>query len=303
MPDAYDSATSISNYLACPRKYYYNKALGLPSDSGIAAQRGSAFHKALQEFHSPQCEARWLHDAEAAEREYAQCIDRAITEHVRTVRGRLNQKAERRALNALFANYFSSEIVGGEPRTTLATEAGFTWHPLEDVTIQGSIDRILVLDEGHEIIDYKTGGGRSGGMVRRELGLDDSTPLNFQMLIYYFGSMEGEVVDLGRLRPHVVALWYPGDVSKRTGDFRKVRIIAGDNDAGYPKSDTICLDDEQVAERRQAIVATLRDLRAGAFPPTPRHDRYTCLSAWGTGCEYAWVCPGRIEEPEEYEAE
>ena len=303
MTDAYESASSISNYLACPRKYYYGKALGLPSESGIAAKRGSAFHEALAEFHSPEREARWRHDAETAAQMYAECTTRAVAKYVAGVPGKLNQKAERKALSTLFAHYFESEILDAPPRTTLATEAKFTWHPLNDVTVMGYIDRILVLDGGHEIIDYKTGRGHSMGDVVGELGLGASVTQDFQMLIYFFGSQEGEVGDLGQLRPHVVALWYPRDVM-RNGEIRKIRIVDGkDEGAGYPKERTLYLEPGQVAERRAAIVTTLGELRAGAFPPTPRHDSYTCLSAWGTGCEYAWVCPGRIEEPEEYEAQ
>ena len=58
------------------------------------------------------------------------------------------------------------------PRT-VATEVGFTWHPLDDVTIRGWIDRIIVLDDGgHEIVDYKTGkSGLTAGALKKQLGL------------------------------------------------------------------------------------------------------------------------------------
>ena len=77
----------------------------------------------------------------------------------------------------------------------MATEVGFTWHPLDDVTIRGWIDRIIVLDSGgHEIVDYKSGRkGMTQGDLKRQLGLTDEAPRDFQLLIYFFGSKEGDV--------------------------------------------------------------------------------------------------------------
>ena len=244
----------------------------------------------------------WRHDAGLAERLYGECCDAAIEAHLRTVDGELDRRVERSSLRRLFANYYKSEIEGYESPVTAATEARFTWHPLRDVTIRGYIDRIIVVDEGgHEIVDYKTGkSGKTTGELSDDLGITSDVPHDFQLLIYFFGSREGEVDGVPTVDPHVVGLWYPSNLMK--GDqIRKTQIIA--DDGATTRNGPLHLDDDQLEEARGRILTTLEEIHAGDFTPRPRHDGYTCLAAWGKGCDYAWVCPGRIEEPEAYEAE
>jgi superfamily I DNA/RNA helicase len=303
-----DSASSISKFLACPRQYYYSKTLGLRVDSGVAAARGSAFHTALEQFHKPANESRWRHDGALAESMYGEFCEAAIADHLRAVDGALNRRVERDGLKRLFEQYWDSEIDGKIAPRTAATEAAFTWHPLDDVTIRGWIDRIIVLDDGgHEIVDYKSGKrGMSQGELKMQLGLTNAAPRDFQLLIYFFGARDGEVDGLTGVQPELVGLWYPSQVMRRPPGIRKTQIFiegAATSGAPKPKADCTVLDDQELEAAHDRIVATVNEIRAGAYAPTPRHDGYTCLAAWGKGCDYAWVCPGRVEEPEDYEAE
>ncbi len=303
---SHDSASSISKYLACPRQYYYSKTLALRMESGVAAQRGSAFHKALENFHKPANEERWRHNPALAVSMYREFCDAATESHVRTVDGELNRLVERAGLKKLFANYWESEIEDKTVPRTAATEASFTWHPLDDVTIRGWIDRIIVLDGGgHEIVDYKSGkSGMAAGELSKRLGLDGEVPHDFQLLIYFFGSREGDVTGLEHVDPQVVGLWYPAKVMKQPPGIRKTQIAVEGacGPGGMPlKKDTIRLDDDDLADARARIVATVEEIRAGAYVPLPRHNDYTCTAEWGNGCDYAWVCPGRLDEPEDYD--
>lgn len=307
-PGSHDSSSSITNFLACPRRYYYSKTLGLRTESGVAAARGSAFHTALENFHKPENEERWRHNPPLAERMYREFCEAATADHVRSVDGALNRRVERDSLTRLFKQYWDSELEGKTSPRTAATEVGFTWHPLEDVTIRGWIDRIIVLDEGgHEIVDYKTGKtGLSQEQLRKQLGLEDDPPRDFQLLIYLFGAREGDVEGLSDVQPQVVGLWYPSNVMKKPLRIRKTRIVVDDGSTGSgtsSRSDPTALDEADLHAARAKIVDTVQEVRAGAYAPTPRHDGYTCLAMWGKGCDYAWVCPGRVEEPEEYEAQ
>ena len=308
---SHDSSSSITRFLACPRQYYYSSALGMHMESGIAAARGTAFHRALENFHEPENESRWRHDPALMHRMYREFSEAAIEVHLESVEGSLSRRVERDGLNRLFRQYWTSEIGEREVPRTVATEVQFTWHPLADVTIRGWIDRIILLDDGgHEIVDYKTGRkGLSQGDLEKHLGLTDAAPRDFQLLIYFFGSRDGEVDGLTALRPRVVGLWYPGEMmgGKRDPRIRKTRLIVGASaapNAGKPsRTAPTRVDDHQLAAGQARIVATVAEIRAGTFSPSPRHDGYTCLATWGKGCDYAWVCPGRVEEPEGYEAE
>jgi hypothetical protein len=226
----------------------------------------------------------------------------AIEDHLRTVDGVLNRRVERRSLQRLFDNYYASEIADREPPVTAATEARLTWHPLSDVTIRGYIDRIIVLEEGgHEIVDYKTGKtGKTAGQLGADLGIGDAVPHDLQLLVYFFGAREGEVDGVPAVQPHIVGLWYPTNLMAN-GRIRKTQIVAGSGPGS--RNGPLYLEDEELDAARVRIMGTLAEIGAGAFAPTPRHDKYTCLATWGKGCDYAWVCPGRIEEPEDYEAE
>ncbi len=301
-----DSSSSISKFLACPRQYYYNKTLGLRMESGVAAARGSAFHQALEQFHMPANESRWRHDEELAERMYRDACEAAIDNHVRSIEGALNRRVERDGLQRLFRQYWDSEIAGEDVPRTAATEVGFTWHPLDDVTVRGWIDRIIVLDDGgHEIVDYKTGrSSLTANGLKNHLGLGDGPPHDFQLLIYFFGTRDGEVDGVAGVQPRIVGLWYPSQVLVRPPGIRKTQLrFDGESASAGARSNVGVLDSDEVDAAHARIVATVQEIRAGAYPPAPRHDGYTCLAIYTKGCDYAWVCPGRVEEPEDYEAQ
>jgi superfamily I DNA/RNA helicase len=303
---SYDSSSSISKFLACPRQYFYSKTLGLYTESGIAAARGSAFHAALQEFHRPQNELLWRDRPHVAERMYRGFCDAAIGAHLRTVEGALDRRVETSMLHRLFDNYFASEIRDCDPPKTVATEVGFSWHPLDDVTVRGFIDRIVVLDDGgHEIIDYKSSrNGLTQAGLKKQLGLDGDPAHDFQLLIYYFGAADGEVDGLADLKPGMVGLWYPAQVMKQPPGIRKTRLQTGGEPLpGSQRSAPLQLSDDELDAAHTTIMATVKEIRGGRLEPRPRHDSYTCLALWGKGCDYAWICPGRIAEPEDYEAE
>ena len=160
---------------------------------------------------------------------------------------------------------------------------------------------------GHEIVDYKSGKrGMTQGDLKKQLGLTDEAPRDFQLLIYFFGSKDGDVDGVTGVQPEVVGLWYPSQVMKKPPGIRKTQIVIEGPSApgGVSKtSDPAALGPNELDAAHTRIIATIKEMRAGAYAPAPRHDGYTCLAAWGKGCDYAWVCPGRVEEPADYDAQ
>jgi superfamily I DNA/RNA helicase len=309
--ESWVSASSISNYLACPRKYYYSHMLRLATDSGRAAARGTAFHGVLAEFHKPETEATWYPDRDRAREVYTRVRDQAINAYLETVELRFEKKVERKALIALFENYWNSEFEDEKgspiPPKTLATERELNWLIAEGLMAKGYIDRIVEWPSGAtEIIDYKTGKPYGGRDIRRKLGMEDEVTQDLQILIYLVAAREGAVVGLPDVHPEIVGLWFPKERAfKNSNTIRKTRIVVDAVAPPYPqKLDIIQLSSSELFAERGRITEVGEAIRAGDFPPTPKHESYTCLSSWGpSGCDFAWICPGRIEEPEGYDPE
>jgi superfamily I DNA/RNA helicase len=305
------SASSISNYLACPRKYYYSHMLRMSTDTGRAAARGTAFHEALAEFHNPETEATWYPNRDRAREVYSRVRNAAINSYLETVELKFEKNVERKALTTLFENYWNSEFEDEKgspiPPRTLATERELNWRITEGLMAKGYIDRIVEWPNGAiEIIDYKTGKPYGGGDIRKKLGMGDEVTQDLQILIYLVAAREGAVVGLPDVRPEIVGLWFPKERAfKNSNTIRKTRIVVDAVAPAYPqKLDIIQLSSSELFAERARIEEVGEAIRAGDFPPTPRHEGYTCLSSWGpSGCDFAWICPGRIEEPEGYDPE
>ena len=309
-PGSTDSASSVGRYLSCPRKYLYGKALRLPTDTGQAARRGSAFHAVMQRFHDPGCEARWrpaLPDLAVAQQLFSEIADEELETYLAGVAGLVRRNAERKALNRLLTNYFEHESARWKAAETLGTEVSFQWTPFDDVTLVGYIDRVLRYTEGGlvEIADFKTGRSKTGGQVRSMLGLAGDPPSDFQLLIYLGAARDGAVPGVDPERVEVAGLWFPRDVFSQPPGIAKVRVLCSEEAAAHLPNDTrrdrrLVLDGASGIGRDDRLGGTLRELREGRFAPEPRQLSYTCLAQWGAGCEFQWVCPGRITEPSEF---
>ena len=242
-----------------------------------------------------------------------------MTRYLDSVDLQFEKKVERKALNKLFDMYWESEFdpAGSPlPPRTLATERRVNWQLTDRLFLRGYIDRIVELpDGGTEIIDYKTGAPHGGNDVRKSLGMPlagaqatgEEITKDLQILIYLIAAREGGIDGLPDVRPEIVGLWYPkGKPRTAESSIRKVRILVDDKAvSGYKeKRDMIEMTSDELAEHKARIVSLAREVGVGAFPPVPRHDSYTCLTTWGnSGCDYAWICPGRIEEPDWYDPE
>lgn len=306
--DLHLSSSSVTSFLACPRKFYYSKLLDIRADAGVAAARGSAFHRAMQLFHDPATERRWRENGEDAEVVYRECCDQALSSYLALVDGLLEKRQEEQLLRKLFANYLH-ERDRWPDLETIATEAQFQWN-VDGQVVLGYIDRIISTGAGVHIVDYKTGSDKTRSAIEAQLGMkpDESPPTDLQLLIYFFALQEGaELRNHGEAVPnqHDVAaiwLWYPKRVLTQGGPrIRKIGLGEGSSGLGG-KVDFIDIAAERT-ELRSMVAQTFEDARAGEYAAEPKHDQYTCTSTWGTGCEHAWMCPGRVTEPAGYEAD
>ena len=312
--DWHGSASSLSTYLACPRKYYYSSVLRLRTRSGLAAERGSAFHRTLSRFHAPETEAGWRGDISRARTLFWQIAEEETQIYLGLVANEFDKRVERRALTKILENYWDSEFE--EPATrgalpvTLATETEVGWAVSERLFVKGYIDRVIRASDGRiEVVDYKAGSPKTLGGVLGMLGMKDKPATDLQILIYLLAAREGGIKAMPEVRAEVVGLWYPKEKPfQGLETIRKTRIVVGDPSDAYPrKMNGKTLDNHYISEgelevQRERVAATASQVLDGLYPATPRHESYTCLSTWGSGCEFAAVCPGRVQEPADWEA-
>jgi DNA helicase-2/ATP-dependent DNA helicase PcrA len=283
------SPTSLNDYLKCPRLYWYNHHPGLSSPPrGVEMERGSFLHRVLEDFHLRESE--WRHLAPELQREW---LETALQAHLETYLNRvesvLDRRAEEQEVRRILENYvrFATSLQPIRRLGTLMVERKFTlW--LEGSEVRGKIDRVNDTGDGTcEVVDYKTGRGRSA-----QHAYDDyfgPELADVQLLMYYLACREG-VDEEGRplgLQPRFLSLWYPKDTV--FGSMRQVLFAVGAAAPGVREWMQRTVVPEDVERGRAAAVDAIRRIRAGDFAPAPRASVGTCLSWFG--CPHAQVCP------------
>jgi DNA helicase II / ATP-dependent DNA helicase PcrA len=299
-PDGVDpghfSPTSLNDYLKCPRIYWYNHHPGLSAPPrGVEMERGSFLHRVLEDFHLRESE--WRHLAPELQRDWLETV---LQPHLETYLNRvesvLDRRAEEQEVRRILENYvrFATSLQPIRRLGTLMVERKFTlW--LDGAEVRGKIDRVNDTGDGTcEVVDYKTGRGRSA-----QHAYDDyfgPELADVQLLMYYLACREG-VDDEGRplgLQPRFLSLWYPKDTV--FGSMRQVLFAVGVAAPGVREWMQRTVAPEDVERGRAAAVEAIHRIRAGDFAPAPRASVGTCLSWFG--CPHAQVCPygGQPEE-------
>ena len=292
-PDGVDpghfSPTALNDYLKCPRLYWYNHHPGLTAPPrGVEMERGSFLHKVLEDFH--RRESEWRHLAPELQREWLQA---ALQTHFETyldrVQSVLDRRAEEQEVRRILENYirFATSLQPIRRLGTLMLERKFTlW--LDGAELHGKIDRVNDTGDGTcEVVDYKTGRGRSAQHAYDDYfgpGLAD-----VQLLMYFLACREGvdeEGTPIG-LQPRFLSLWYPKDTV--FGSMRQVLFAVGATAPGVREWMQRAVSPDDIERGRAAAVEATRRIRAGDFAPAPRTTIGTCLTWFG--CPHSQVCP------------
>ena len=290
------SPTSLNDYLKCPRLYWYNHHPGLTAPPrGVEMERGSFLHRVLEDFH--RRESEWRHLAPEMQREWLESALQAHLEaYLNRVESVLDRRAEEQEVRRILENYvrFATSLQPIRRLGTLMVERKFTlW--LDGAEVRGKIDRVNDTGDGTcEVVDYKTGRGRSA-----QHAYDDyfgPELADVQLLMYYLACREGvdeEGAALG-LRPRFLSLWYPKDTV--FGSMRQVLFAIGATAPGVREWMQRAVGPDDLERGRAAAVEAIRRIRAGDFTPAPRASIGTCLSWFG--CPHAQVCPFGGQPPE-----
>ncbi|MDQ6779564.1 MAG: ATP-dependent helicase [Candidatus Eremiobacteraeota bacterium] len=289
------SPSRISDFITCPRRFFYAHVLKLARDEDDATRHGRLLHEVLRRFHVCETDFSAVTDVATAAARYRSVLQALIDELIRQDAALATDSAllyyERQNLETRLGMYAAklAEEACARPFQVLACE-----HPvstaLDGLTVRGQADRIdRLLGGGLVIRDYKAGSRKAQlvGAVRRALEMltegeavfgDPPAGLNIQTLLYVDG-VEREFGD----RVRRLEYWYFRGKGGSANDLLVDLASVGD------QADGQTLSREEIArvgrELAVAIARRCTDGRLAAFATTK--DEVAC-----TYCSYTDICPG-----------
>jgi ATP-dependent helicase/DNAse subunit B len=271
------SHTSIRGYLLCPRRFFFEELLDLPSEKPSRVKFGRIIHDRLRELHGAFPE---IDDAtsEALLSYVLDGIERAFDPS--QFDSELEMRGYMRLARAVLEEYVRwVHEAWHEGRRTILCERGFELE-MEGFKLRGKVDRVdLLPDGGHEIIDYKVSSSSLGveALKRRFVNVKDDPEYraeDYQLPIYYFAVTES----LG-LKVAALTFLHLLNLTERSSPEKKLEITDenGDKRKG-------AITQEELLSARADIVATLKEISSGIYPPEPK-DEITCGR-----CPFSFIC-------------
>jgi DNA helicase-2/ATP-dependent DNA helicase PcrA len=162
------SPSKITTYEDCPRKYYYEYVLEIPGEERTYFELGTLVHSVIDKI------TKLLKDGkEVTEAEALGLLDTEWKASVYDFKGK--EKEDRAAAEDMVKKFLVHQK--GKSGKILDTEKGIGI-TLEGRKIRGRVDRIDVIGENLEVIDYKTGKTESRNPELKQ---------DYQMGIYKLG--------------------------------------------------------------------------------------------------------------------
>jgi putative RecB family exonuclease len=162
------SASKLQVYQRCPQAYYFRHELGLKQPAMFgSASLGTALHQALARFYwdwhyqDPLPSLAWMQDC------WTQVCDRLTPAQGQDGSDILNQ---------YYTNVIAPQLSLCKPLAVEGRIQGYLQVQNLEFTINGRYDRLDWLNEGLELVDYKSG---------KEFKLPELADIDVQMGLYY----------------------------------------------------------------------------------------------------------------------
>jgi DNA helicase-2/ATP-dependent DNA helicase PcrA len=202
------SPSSLNRFLDCPLSFYYEHLLKVPTTGSEALIYGRVMHSTLESFSRKYKKERKMPSVEVLLQLFEKYI---YQERYHFSAERLVQRLERgkQSLSGFYKTVIQKWNISAD------VEVNFRQTTIDNIPVQGVIDRIEYLEDGSvEIIDFKTGAFKNGHVMK----LSDNKPEggNYRrQLLFYKLMYENHL--LGNHRVHQMHLSYlEPDI---TGDF------------------------------------------------------------------------------------
>ncbi len=160
-PDWPLSASSINTYLHCPRRFFFEKLMGLAGEESEAMVYGGVLHAVMAELNQlPGAERTAERAVELLGEKFAQYAQEFQSDYSR----RVHYGRARRALEVYAGTEFFRE-------ESLASEQWFDIELTDDSgqvhRFRGRIDQVVGVGDAVEVIDYKSGKVEAPAALRR----------------------------------------------------------------------------------------------------------------------------------------
>ena len=292
------SPTGITNFITCPRRFFYRDVLHLAERDEDATQYGRVLHEMLRRFHEIESNFERISDPVAAVAKYRATLHEIIAEETAAESAQIAglgplARFEREDLERrldVYAQRLVDDAVA-EPFSVLACERNIV-SSFGELTVRGKADRIDRLARGGLVVrDYKSGRQRGylGSALRKAFDrLDEGgnifgdapLGLNLQTILY----IPGVEAEFGEPVRRLDYLYFRGE-SADNGDLvvDSTFVSASGDPAGRNLTrDMIERVGRDIASR---IVGQCRDGTMVHFPTA--HDERTCRF-----CSFTRICPG-----------
>ena len=239
------SAGAVNAYLQCPRKFYYQYVLRLELPVTPAMLAGKLMHQVLEKLHSGLGEL----NAEEAKERLESILRNAIEQEA-------GLKENPSDVNIIF-NHLLYKISAylDKPEayscSVLELEKWFEWQPKPGIVFKGRIDRIDQVDDGVELIDYKSSGKQKHqALSRRFLNIEHDNP-DVQLPVYFAAAEEALGMEVERLSLLPLEFKTEGPLRitfEITPDAAKTKEVSK-GDLNAVRSDIIALAEKILSEK------------------------------------------------------
>ena len=293
------SATSLKNYLDCPRKFFFKNLLGIDnplennSDYFIV---GNDYHKVLEELHKQG--SIWELSKEPTDEDLLELFEKYAKPMLEVIPFFERQKHSINIKNALLC--YRDAIYKNEQlpcRQTKGVEKSFGFE-LDGSKIKGRFDRIALIDkESLQIIDYKTS---KSGIPNSEKIYEKAFPksgliedqLEMQLPIYLLASQSLGYKNISASTLYVMTEPYKKNYKGMKAGFQKSAAL--NFGCGPCYGATISNDDLNSFKAR--IIELLNKIKTDkTFEclPSNNENARSCLT--NEGCEFSTFCQVGLE--------
>jgi len=187
VPDWPLSASSINSYLSCPRRFFFEKLIGLAGEDPEVFVYGSLLHEVMAQLNKLPPSQRNLERA-------LSLLDETITRYSKELSSPYSRQLYHQRARWALEAYAHTEQFREE---SIAQEQGFEFDLADEVgeahRFRGRIDHIVPDGDGVDIVDYKSGKVDGAAALRRSFcyRADDTakepSQRSYQLPLYALG--------------------------------------------------------------------------------------------------------------------